>query len=327
MGESGVYPANMELRKLKWETVVGTNLGLSLAMFKNRINLDLEVYRNRTIDLFFNGLQISSINGYNAVNMNVGTMDNQGWELNLNTKPYVSKTWQVDFNFNISSAQNMIREISEYYPLEKGNSAANGQYITYMQVNNPFGSFYGYRYLGVYKDKDATLARDAAGKVIVRPNGEQVYMRFNYPIVDYIFQPGDAMYEDVNKDGTIDYRDIVYLGNSNPKVFGGFGINVGYKNKLRLSTFFNFRTGYEIINGTEMATTNMFSYDNQSTAVQRRWRKEGDVTDIPRALYQAGYNWLGSSRYVEDGSFLRFRTVTLRYNFDKTVLTKIGLKT
>lgn len=326
MGESGIYPSRMGLTQLKWETVVGTNLGLSLAMFKNRINLDVEIYRNRTIDLFFKDLQISSINGYNAVNMNVGTMDNQGWELNINTKPYTSKTWQVDFNFNISSAQNMIREISEYYPLEKGNSAANGQYITYMQINNPFGSFYGYRYLGVYQDRDATLARDAAGNVIVRPNGEQVYMRFNYPIVDYVFQPGDAMYEDVNKDGTIDYRDIVYLGNSNPKVFGGFGINLGYKNKLRLSTFFNFRTGYEIINGTEMATTNMFGYDNQSTAVQRRWRKEGDVTDIPRALYQSGYNWLGSSRYVEDGSFLRFRTITLRYNFDKSLLTKIGLK-
>ncbi|MCH5718362.1 SusC/RagA family TonB-linked outer membrane protein [Niabella hibiscisoli] len=195
-----------------------------------------------------------------------------------------------------------------------------------MQINNPFGSFYGYKYLGVYKDREATLARDGAGNVIVRPNGEQVYMRFNYPVVDYVFQPGDAMYEDVNKDGTIDYRDIVYLGNSNPKVFGGFGINLGYKNKLRLSTFFNFRTGYEIINGTEMSTTNMFGYDNQSTAVQRRWRKEGDVTDIPRALYQSGYNWLGSSRYVEDGSFLRFRTVTLRYNFDKTLLTKMGLK-
>ncbi|MGC4234181.1 MAG: SusC/RagA family TonB-linked outer membrane protein, partial [Niabella sp.] len=326
MGESGIYPANMELRRLKWETVVGTNVGLTLAMFKNRVMMDVEVYRNRTIDLFFNGLQISSINGYNSVNMNVGTMDNQGWELSLNTKPYLDKTWQVDFNFNISSTQNMIREISEYYPIEKGNITTNGQYKTYMQVDNPFGSFYGFKYLGVYKDREATLARDASGNVIVRPNGEEVYMRFNYPVVDYVFQPGDAMYEDINKDGTIDYRDIVYLGNGNPKLVGGFGLNVGYKNRLRLSTFFSFRTGYQIINGTEMSTTNMFGYDNQSTAVQRRWRREGDVTDIPRALYQYGYNWLGSSRYVENGDFLRFRTVTLRYTFDKSFLSKINLK-
>lgn len=326
MGEPGVYPSNMELRNLKWETVVGTNLGFSLAMFKNRLFIDAEIYRNRTKDLFFNGLQIASINGFNSVNMNVGTMDNQGWEITLQTQPYKKGPWQVDFTFNLARNINMIREISEYYPLEKGNITANGVYKTYMQVDNPFGSFYGFKYQGVYKDQDATLARDANGNVIVRPNGEQVYMRFNYPSVDYTFQPGDAMYEDLNHDGTIDYRDIVYLGNSNPSVTGGFGLNLGYGGQWKLSTFFNFRTGYQIINGTEMNSTNMYGYDNQSTAVLRRWRKEGDVTDIPRALYQSGYNWLGSSRYVEDGSFLRFRTVTLRYIFKKSFLDRVNIK-
>ncbi|WP_018628828.1 SusC/RagA family TonB-linked outer membrane protein [Niabella aurantiaca] len=326
MGESGIYPSNMELRNLKWETVIGTNLGFSLAMFKNRLFIDAEIYRNRTKDLFFNGLQIASINGFNSVNMNVGTMDNQGWEITLQTQPYKKGPWQVDFTFNIARNINMIREISEYYPVEKGNITTNGVYKTYMQVDNPFGSFYGFKYLGVYKDNDATLARDASGKVIVRPNGEQVYTRFNYPAVDYTFQPGDAMYEDVNHDGTIDYRDIVYLGNSNPAITGGFGLNIGYGGQWKLSTFFNFRTGYQIINGTEMNSTNMYGYDNQSTAVLRRWRKEGDVTDIPRALYQSGYNWLGSSRYVEDGSFLRFRTVTLRYLFKRSFLDEANIK-
>ena len=75
-----------------------------------------------------------------------------------------------------------------------------------------------------------------------------------------------------------------------------------------------------------MNTTNMYDYDNQSTAVMHRWREEGDVTDMPRALYKAGYNWLGSSRYVENGSFLRFRTATLRYTFQKPVLNKIRAK-
>ncbi|MGF7229940.1 MAG: SusC/RagA family TonB-linked outer membrane protein, partial [Arachidicoccus sp.] len=152
------------------------------------------------------------------------------------------------------------------------------------------------------------------------------YMTFSYPSIDYTFQPGDAKYEDINHDGTIDSRDIVYLGNSNPALTGGFGINVTFKQQWRLSTFFNFRTGYQIINGTEMNTTNMYDYDNQSTAVMRRWRNDGDVTNIPRALYNSGYNWLGSSRYVENGSFLRFRTATLRYTFDKSVLDKLKAK-
>ncbi|HTN35468.1 MAG TPA: SusC/RagA family TonB-linked outer membrane protein, partial [Arachidicoccus sp.] len=326
MGESGVYPSNMELRNLRWETVVGTNLGFSLAMFKNRFFIDAEVYRNRTKDLLFNGLEIASINGFNAVNMNVGTMDNQGFEITIQTQAFKSGKWKVDFNMNLAKNQNMIRKISEFYPLEKGNVASNGVYKTYMQVNNPFGSFYGYNFLGVYKDKAATLAKDANGAVIHRPNGDQVYMTYSYPSVDYTFQPGDAMYEDVNHDGTIDYRDIVYLGNSNPALTGGFGLNVSFGKQWRLSTFFNFRTGSQLVNGTEMNTTNMYDYDNQSSAVMRRWRNEGDVTDIPRALYKTGYNWLGSSRYVENGSFLRFRTATIRYTFQEPLLKKLRAK-
>ena len=75
-----------------------------------------------------------------------------------------------------------------------------------------------------------------------------------------------------------------------------------------------------------MTTTNMYGFDNQSTAVLRRWRKEGDVTDIPRAFLATGYNWLGSDRYVEDASFLRFRTLTVRYTFPKSLSTKLRIK-
>ncbi len=75
-----------------------------------------------------------------------------------------------------------------------------------------------------------------------------------------------------------------------------------------------------------MLSTNMYGYDNQSTQVLQRWRKSGDETNVPRALFNSGYNWLGSSRYVEDGSFLRFRTITLRYNFSKSTLQRIKIK-
>lgn len=322
---SGVYSSNLGLKQLKWETVIGTNIGFNLIMFKNRVNVDVEVYRNRTKDLFFNGLQIGGINGYSSVNMNVGVMDNQGWEVSVLTTPYKNKTWTIDFNVNLARNVNMIREISEFYPLEKGNITTNGQYKTYMQVDNPFGSFYGFRYKGVYKNKEETIARDEKGAPIVTPTGGTVYTRFNYPNTDYVFQAGDARYEDINHDGNIDYRDIVYLGNSNPRFTGGFGLNVAYKS-LRLSSFFNFRYKYEVVNATEMYTTNMYGYDNQSTEVLKRWRQEGDETNIPRALYKTGYNWLGSSRYVEDASFLRFRTITLRYTFNKALVEKMKIK-
>jgi TonB-linked SusC/RagA family outer membrane protein len=325
-GLGGVYPRSMELSNLKWEVIHGRNLGFNLIMLKRKINIDVDIYKNTTKDLLFYGLQIPSFTGFSSVDMNVGTLDNQGWEVNIMTSPVRTKDLSIDFNFNISHNENIIRQISPYYPQTKGVTTKNGEYLALLQVDNPFGSIYGYRFKGVYKDKDATVATDADGKSIIGPNGQAIYMRFNYPKTEYVFQPGDAMYEDINHDGNIDYKDVVYLGNSNPKFSGGFGPTITYKKNLKISAFFNFRTSYDVVNGTKMTTTNMYGYNNQSTAVLRRWRNPGDVTDIPRAVWNSGYNWLGSDRYVEDASFLRFRTVTVRYNFSDKTAKKLKIK-
>lgn len=325
LGENGVYPSSLELKNLRWETVHGANTGVNISLFKQRLRADVDVYYNRTTDLFFDNLQISSFTGFDRVNMNVGTMENRGWEFAMWTQPYKTKDVTVGFDFNISANENVIREMSEYYPSSKGDVGNNGEYMRLLQINNPFGSFYGFRYKGVYVDKQSTVAGGADGKPIVGPNGQIIYMRFNYPTVDYTFQPGDAIYEDINNDGNINYMDVVYLGNSNPKLTGGFGPSLSWKN-LKLSSFFSFRYDYDIVNGTKMSTTSMSNYDNQSTAVLRRWRKEGDVTDIPRGIIGGGYNWLGSDRYVEDASYLRFRTITLRYTFPKQVLSKLKMR-
>lgn len=326
LGQAGVYPSRMELSNLRWQTLHGLNAGANISLYKGRFRADLEFYRNRTKDMFFDGLRLASYTGFNSIFMNVGTMDNRGWELAVWTQPYKTKNLTIGFDFNIAGNENIIREISDLYPNQRGDVTKNGEYLRLLQVNNPFGSFYGYKYKGVYSDKEATVATDANGKPIIGPNGQTIYMRFNYPTTDYLFQPGDAMYEDINHDGNINYLDVVYLGNSNPKLTGGFGPSVTWKN-LKVSTFFNFRLGYDVVNGTEMNTTNMYYFDNQSTAVLRRWRKDGDITDIPRGLINGGFNWLGSDRYVEDASFVRFRTITVRYNFDKKMLGKMKMKT
>lgn len=326
MGSPAIYSSSIELRNLKWETVTGKNLGLTMSLFNNRLDLDIDVYRNRTTNLYFPDLSIPTLSGYSSINMNVGTMDNQGWEINLNTTAYKNKNWIVGVNFNFSRNVNIIREISEFYPTEQGRTDVNGEYKRFLKINNPFGSFYGYHYEGVYKDKDATVATDKNGNQIVGADGLPVYMRFNYPSTDYVFQPGDAKYKDINHDGNIDYMDIQYLGNGNPKFIGGFGPDISYKGILKLTAFFSFRYKYDVVNRTMMNTTNMYGFDNQSTAVLRRWRNEGDVTDIPRALYGSGYNWLGSDRYVEDASFVRLRATTLRYNLQKSLLDRLGMK-
>jgi TonB-linked SusC/RagA family outer membrane protein len=323
LGNAGIYPANIELRNLRWETVVQKNFGANLDLMKGKYIINFDVYRKRTKDLFKEDLPLPSISGFPDVDMNVGIMDNDGWELNVSYRALDASKLKVRVDFNIARNFNIIRKISDLYPRTSGNVTANGQYLSILQINNPFGSFYGFRYKGVYADQEATIARDENGSLILDGNENPVYMRFNYPVADYVFQPGDAMYEDINHDGNIDKLDVVYLGNANPKYTGGFGPSVTYK-KFKLNVFFNFRLDYDIINSARMNTENMYGYSNQSTAVLRRWRKPGDQTDIPRALLGYGYNWLGSDRFVEDGSFVRLKYVTLRYDFAGNIVKRIG---
>lgn len=327
LGSSGVFPSNIELSDLRWEKVTQSNVGLTLVLLKNRLNMDVDVYRKRTTDLFYQDLAIPTYNGFSTLDINGGTMDNQGWEFSLFYTAVKSKKLRLDFNFNISHNQNLIREVSPLVRRESNSAVLqNNVFKVYLQENNPFGSFYGFKFKGVYKDRNSTIALDENGNQIIGPNGQQIFMRFGYPSIDYVFQPGDSMYEDINHDGNIDYKDVVYLGNGNPNLTGGFGTAITFNGNLRLGVNFTYRTGYQIINGTKISTTNMYGFSNQSTAVLRRWKAEGDVTDMPRATYATGYNFLGSDRYVEDGSYLRLRSVTLKYDVNKDFLKRIGLK-
>lgn len=335
LGESGSYPSNLELKDLRWERTVQSNFGLNFSAFKNRLSIDVDIYKKRTNDLFFYNLKVPSSTGFKTVNMNAGIMDNQGFEISVNTVPVRTKDWTVSFNVNIARNQNYIREISEQYPNEKGVTTANGSYIRRFEVDQPLGSVYGYKYKGVYLNEDQTIARDNAGNKIYTYDEKgtriPVQMKFGYPSIAYQFEAGDARYEDINNDGNIDYQDIVYLGNVNPLFTGGFGPSVKYKN-WSLNGFFNFRYGNKIINSSKMEMEKMHSFDNQSTSVLKRWRhsydNEADApTDLlPRALYKSGYNWLGSDRYVEDGSFIRFKSLTLKYMLSKKQLNKSILK-
>ena len=153
-------------------------------------------------------------------------------------------------------------------------------------------------------------------------------MYFNYGGLNYEFKGGDMMYEDVNADGQINELDIVYLGNSNPKINGGFGLNFNYGDwSLKFS--FNYRMGNKIVNRARQNNESMRSNINQSQAVAWRWRKNGDITEIPRALNSgiiASYNMLANSRYVEKGDYLRLQYVQLMYNFPKKLIKDFGLE-
>lgn len=334
-GEQGVYSTNLQLSNLKWEKVTDVNVGGNLIMLDNRLNLDYNWYKKRTSDLYFPNVGISSVTGFSSANQNVGTMDNRGWELSIISQPVRTKNWQVDFNMTFSRSENEIMELSDNIPLISTPTAANGKYLTKLQIGNPIGSFYGYIYDGVYLNDAQTIAKDKKGNPIYAKDDEgnkvPIKMKFWYPSVAYEFQAGDAKYRDINHDGNINSLDIVYLGNFNPLLTGGFGPTIRYKKSLSLTAYFYFRYGFDVINQTRMDMESMYNFNNQSTAVLRRWTQTYDDATtapadlLPRALMKKGYNWLGSSRFVEDGSFLRFKSITLNYYFDKEIVKKIGL--
>lgn len=172
--------------------------------------------------------------------------------------------------------------------------------------------------------KTFPVATDENGKVIMTNTGVPKHLTYYYGDTDYEFKGGDAIYEDVNHDGTINELDIKYLGNSLPKIQGGFSLTAQYK-QWKLVARFNYRWGNKIINTARMGLESMYGTENQCSSVTYRWRKDGDVTEIPRALYGTGYNYQVSSRFVEDGSFLRLNNLQLSYSVPKEVIKKLGL--
>ena len=325
LGTTGVYPGNMQLQNLKWESIQSTNAGITAEMFDGRLSTDIDFYKTRTEDLLSYNVATQSTSGYVGQSVkNIGTLDNYGWDLQVRTWPVRNKNWKISFDFNIARNYNIIREIADDFSGVMDQAPTNGEYIRFAQIDNPAGSFYGYKYKGVYTNPDQLIARDAAGNIITDPNGLPVYMIYDYGNIGYEFQMGDAMYEDVNNDGNINAADVVYLGNANPTFTGGFGQNITYKN-VSFNYYFYYSVGNDIINSTKMNGESMDGYDNQTKAVLKRWRKEGDITDMPRATFY-GYNYLGSDRFIEDGSFLRLKYITLAYRIPRTFCKKLGMQ-
>ncbi len=348
LGSSTIYPGNIRLSSMQWEETTSWNLGFDFGLLRGKVSSSLEFYTRTTRKMLNSNYPIPTSSGFSSLAVvNDGSMRNYGWELTINANQFVRKgDFSMNGNFSLADNYNEILDMNSLMLDQKNPdfNYNNGQYLTYVALHNSFGSIYGFKYLGVYQYSDysekevpgvsgpnAPVVKDAEGNVILNSKGKTKPMMFAYGTdgnaVNYEFVGGDAIYEDINHDGNINELDIVYLGSSLPKFNGGFGLRMQYK-RFSWNNQFNFRWGNRIVNQGRMNSESMYNTDNTSAAVNWRWRVEGDGADgnvLPRALYQYGYNYLGSDRFVEDGSFLRWNYTQFSYSLDRDFVKRLGL--
>ena len=318
MNMTAIEPSRIQLDQLQWETSTEFDAGLDLSVIDYRLRLNFDYYKKIAEDQLQKSVSVPTSTGYSSIKyFNSGTIQNEGIEARLQATLFKRGKWDINGSVNAARNRSTILELPVNMSEERGYAEGdanmtNGTYAARAIVGQPVGAFYGYRYLGVYSTTEDTYARDADGNIVHDIDGNPVVMKNG----TYTCYAGDARYDDINHDGVINKYDIVYLGNSQPTLTGGAALTVRYS-RISLRANLYGRFGQSIVNSTRMSNEAMYGKSNQSTAVLRRWRAEGDVTDIPRALYNEGLNYLGSSRFVEKAAYVRLKTVTLNYAFPK----------
>jgi len=294
LGVEGLVRGNIGNSNLQWEVNKKANIGLDASILQDRITLNFDVYQNTTTNMLTNDPQAASLGFTNAVT-NGGGMRTRGIELGIIGRVISNTRVKWDLGFNISKYSNVITMLPN-----------NSIYTTYAgatvltQVGSPAAQFYGYKTNGVYRSDAEALS-----------SGLQVVASSGLPSTPH---GGDVRFVDLNGDGVIDSKDRQIIGNPNPDFTGAITSTLNYK-RFTLNTLFTFSKGNQIFNYTRQQLESQSGYLNQTINVLNRWQADGQVTNVPRAVYGDPIaNSRFSDRWIEDGSYLRLRTVSLTYN-------------
>lgn len=326
----GVSPSSLENENLKWESNRQLNIGAELGFFRNRVQIDANYYYRKTTDLLLSA-NIPSTSGFGTSLLNVGSLDNEGFELfitseNINTGHF---SWSTELN--IAFNRNKVLELTQgqdSFLIERNYNASSRNREAYIiKRGSPVGSMFGYVWDGIYNYDSFHVSGEGANRVYTLK--ETVPAGINQII------PGDIKYKDLNGDGVISREDRTIIGNANPVHFGGIMNRFRYKS-LILSAFFEWTYGNDVLNATRYELESLNGRDNQFASVKNRFRPE--VYDESGTLIDAGFsdttlfatngnrNRFYSDRVIEDGSYLRLKTVTLSYELPRKMLRPINLK-
>jgi TonB-linked SusC/RagA family outer membrane protein len=297
----GLFPALLPNDKLTYETVNQVNAGIDLALLGNRLSFSLDNFKSETENMLIFS-PVEAYLGYDLRIENSGKMENKGWEFNTFMRLVNMQSFKWDLQANFSRLSNEVTEIE------------GGSLVTAIQgaemINKtgaPANSFYGYIFEGVYSTTaDAQTANLVNDKFIH-------------------YQAGDAIYKDISgsegtPDGIINNFDKTTIGSSMPDFFGGLTNAFTFK-RFRLSTTLQFISGNKVFNYLRYLNEQMTGLENQSSSVLNRWQYEGQKTDVPRALWgDPTGNAAFSTRWIEDGSYLRVKNIALSYTVPEQFL-------
>lgn len=334
-GLSGISATNMAYEDLSWEQTVQYNAGLDLRIFKNRINIIVDLYKKDT-DRLLNWVQLPKETGFAAIRRNIGSMSNEGVEFSFDYKILRTKKWNWSANFNISTNKSTITKIADNIPFYKG--AGNAIYI---QENHRLGEFYGYKQLRIFSyDESNNFTSDWQPLTPVFENGvfQNKFLlngeeytgqrKQKYDAAGNLLKGGDIDYEDLDGDGMTTVIDKQLIGCAQPDFFGGFSTTIGFRNfSVFLSLYYSF--GGDIYNyAANLQTTGTTSdaLTPRVEAIHNMWAKPGDIASYPRPD-AVDHNLLQpNDLYVEDGSYVRLRNVKLNYTLPSHISKKVFMK-
>ena len=298
-----LYSATLANPSIHWEEIAQTNVGIDIAFLDSRIQFSVDGYIKNTNDMLVKAAVpiTSGFEDTGTTYANAGSVRNQGVEMQLHTANFAGEfNWDTDISatYNTNKIIDLNSDVPYYI------NQVNNSYVTMLQKGYPINVFYGYVTDGLFQNETDVL--------------------------NHAFQPGaapgDIRYRDLNNDGIINEDDRTVIGNPNPTWL--FSMNNRFEWKgLELSVYLQGVAGNSIYNANNIENTGMAAAMNQTTAVLGRWTGEGTSNFIPRAVYgDPNQNCRVSDRFIENGSYLRVKNITLAYSFPARLLEKIHLQ-
>jgi TonB-linked SusC/RagA family outer membrane protein len=299
LGAYGLVRGNIPNSQLQWETNKKANFGIDASFLKERLNISLDLYTSRTENLI-NIKNIDATSGLGVSVSNDGSLRNNGIDLNISGRIINRPHLKWDMGVNVSTYKNKLlsRSNAESFATIDGG-------IIRTNVGSPLGQFYGYQTNGIFRSQSEATAAN-----LIIKNSDGSTLPFTAGDVKFVDQSVNGV-----KDGIINENDMVVIGDPNPDYYGAITNKIQWK-RFTLDALFTFSVGNDVYNALRSNLESLSSTDNQTIAAIYRWKTDGQLTNTPKAVWGDPMgNARFSDRWIEDGSYIRLKSVTLAYDF------------